>query len=386
MLNLWRRHLAECKPGSKKGRAHTACSCPIWCDGELDGRRYRRSLDTCDWQRAIRKIAELQDPNGTRLKPLEEAVQAFEQHILSLESSTQRKYKNVLRALLEYSNAAGIRDVVDVKLDRLDAYRASRKIARTTAQKELETLRQFFAFCLERRWADENPAKKIKSAKNVKPAEVRPYTLDEITKIVSACDHIGRGSYERLRARAMVLLLNNTALRVCDVATLERARVRDGRILVRTTKTGDTVYLEIWGETQKALDALPAARGSDTSSQYFFWNAVTSRRAVVGIAERTLAAVFKKSGVPEAHAHRFRHTLATRLLGMGGTEQEVADVLGNSPDIVRKHYAKWSQARQKRIDDLMRAAQCLPTASSDAAPPAEKVRPIGAAATGQRVN
>jgi hypothetical protein len=45
---------------------------------------------------------------------------------------------------------------------------------------------------------------------------------------------------------------------------------------------------------------------------------------------------------------------------MGGTEQEVADILGNSPEIVRKHYAKWSQARQQRIDDLMRKAQVSP--------------------------
>lgn len=82
---------------------------------------------------------------------------------------------------------------------------------------------------------------------------------------------------------------------------------------------------------------------------------------MVGIAERTLAAVFKKPEVPNAHAHRFRHTLATRLLGMGGTEQEVADILGNSPEIVRKHYAKWSQARQKWIDDLMWAAQVAPS-------------------------
>ena len=29
---------------------------------------------------------------------------------------------------------------------------------------------------------------------------------------------------------------------------------------------------------------------------------------------------------------------------MGATEQEVADILGNSAEIVRKHYAKWSQA------------------------------------------
>jgi hypothetical protein len=35
----------------------------------------------------------------------------------------------------------------------------------------------------------------------------------------------------------------------------------------------------------------------------YFRNGSTSRRAVVGIAERTLAAVFKKSGVKNAHAH-----------------------------------------------------------------------------------
>jgi hypothetical protein len=49
---------------------------------------------------------------------------------------------------------------------------------------------------------------------------------------------------------------------------------------------------------------------------------------------RTLAAVFKKSSVQRAHAHRFRHTLATELLGRGASFEEVADILGNSPDIV----------------------------------------------------
>jgi hypothetical protein len=38
--------------------------------------------------------------------------------------------------------------------------------------------------------------------------------------------------------------------------------------------------------------------------------------------------------------------------------EDVADVLGNSPEIVRKHYAKWSPARQARIDDLMEKGPC----------------------------
>jgi hypothetical protein len=75
----------------------------------------------------------------------------------------------------------------------------------------------------------------------------------------------------------------------------------------------------------------------------------------VGIAERTLAAVFKKSGVKNPHAHRYRHTLATRLLTDGAIFELVADILGNSPAVVRKHYGKWSKGRQDNIDRAMLA-------------------------------
>ena len=66
-----------------------------------------------------------------------------------------------------------------------------------------------------------------------------------------------------------------------------------------------------------------------------------------------MAAVFKKSGVNNAGTHRFRHTLATRLLATGAAFEEIADILGNTPEIVRKHYAKWSKGRQDRIDEVM---------------------------------
>jgi len=63
--------------------------------------------------------------------------------------------------------------------------------------------------------------------------------------------------------------------------------------------------------------------------------------------------VFKKSGVKNAHARRFRHTLATRLLEQGATFEQIADILGNSPAVVRKHYGKWAKGRQANIDRLM---------------------------------
>ena len=55
----------------------------------------------------------------------------------------------------------------------------------------------------------------------------------------------------------------------------------------------------------------------------------------------------------DAINHRFRHTLATELLGKGGSFEAVADILGDSVAIIKKHYAKWSKERQEQVTNLM---------------------------------
>ena len=239
----------------------------------------------------------------------------------------------------------------EIGVEDIDAYRASRTISSVTWLKELEILRQFFQFCTVRKWAEDNPADGVDKPKNLKPNEVVPYTREEVVRILTACDGIGRGPYERLRARATILLLRYTALRIADVALLARDRVRDGQINVRTMKTGHCVWLPVHPELQAALDVLPAPRGGDNG--YFFWSGNGAKESMVRAAERTLTAVFAAAGVEHAHAHRFRHTLATELLEQGWTYEDVAEVLGNSAAIVRKHYAKWSRGRQSRLTQMM---------------------------------
>ncbi|MCU1337086.1 MAG: phage integrase family protein [Bryobacterales bacterium] len=352
MLNLWRRHTATC-PHRDKGREHDKCSCPWWCDGEIKGKRVRQSLKTRDRQRAFRNADAIE--NGTPpSKTLKEAIAAFENHILPLEASTRRKYENVLDQLKTFCDGKA-RDVDQITVEHLDAYRAARDISAATSMKELQILRQFFGFCHQRKWIDDNPARRIKQPRNIKPKPVVPYTPIEVGKMLAACSEVGHASYERLRARAMVLLLRYTGLRISDVAMLGRDRVTDGRILLYTHKTGNHVFLPITLELQAALASLPDPRGAGSNPQNYFWNGVMGKRAVVDTASRTLAAVFKKSKVPGAHAHRFRHTLATELLARGGSEQEVADILGISAAVVRKHYAKWSRGRQERISTLFEA-------------------------------
>jgi integrase len=209
-----------------------------------------------------------------------------------------------------------------------------------------------------RGWCRSNIARQIKTPRIADQNDVVPYTKREVKAIIAACDTFGLYEYERKRAKGMVLILRYTALRISDTALMRRDRIsRDGkqwRVFLHTTKNNARVHLPIPDELMEVLASLPAPRGSDKNCPYFFWNGKSTPKSMISVAEETLSAVFRKSGVEDAGGHRFRHTLATELLGAGASFEEVADILGNSPAIVRKHYAKWSNKRQSRVDNLMK--------------------------------
>jgi integrase/recombinase XerC len=381
---VYRRHARDCEYFGANGRSVRAdkCRCPFHADGIFQRRRIRQSLKTRSRQLADRRLSDLlkKIKESTTDEPIEVTVaQAAARFLQSYgellpnreyrgigEYATWRKYRTKLRLLEAFCATNDIKLLSDISVEVLEDYRRSRSIVQLTWKVELQALRTFFRFCVSRRWISSNPASEVRSPRNIKPNEVVPYTLVDESRILAACDEIGGSSYqrseanyERRRAKAMIMILRHTALRVSDVCTLRRDAISwdesagRWRILVRTQKSGEPVFLPIPSELELLLDSLPRPRKAAADCPYYFWNGITSRRAVVGIAERTLAAVFRKSRVKDAHAHRFRHTLATRLLAGGATYEQVADILGNSPEVVRKHYAKWSQGRQDNIDRLM---------------------------------
>ncbi len=262
-LTIWRRHTETC-PHSPKGRAYLKCDCPLWADGYIGGKRtLRQSLETRNLARARKKAVALESPEEGVFKPVPEAVNSFLEHCQSegLQFSTYRKYRNNLNHLEAFCMKRGIDAMRELSMDDLDAFRAGHGLKPVMASKELQLLRQFCAFCLDRRWLAENAAKRIKPPRNIKPNDVEPFSLAEVSRIIDACRDIGRTAYERLRARAMVLTLRYTALRIGDVAMLARDRIsRDGnrwRMFLRTEKTGKPVFLPIPPELKAALEACP---------------------------------------------------------------------------------------------------------------------------------
>jgi site-specific recombinase XerD len=372
MFTIFRRHESSCHY-KQRGRTWTKCQCPIWCDGQLLGKRVRKSLDTRDWARARRNLSSVEDPTyGLRecaqsgcgdlvesgrcqrhVRTVAAAIVAYHDAHQDVGMETKRTRRRALRFLQEFLEGRKIQTVNQIDLDALNTFRSTRTLSPRTWIKELEILRHFLRFCLDNEWVARNWAQKVHMPKNLKPAPREPYEPNEIAKIIAACDGIGKGAYERLRARTMVLLLRYTALRISDVAMLRRDRIGDGEVFLRTAKNGKPVKLPVHPDLQAALDMLPLPRGAREDCPYFFWSGNGTVRSLIRTVTETMTAVYKASGVLGASSHRFRHTLATEVLEMGGTLGEAADILGDSEAIVRKHYAKWSNARQARISDLL---------------------------------
>jgi site-specific recombinase XerD len=63
-------------------------------------------------------------------------------------------------------------------------------------------------------------------------------------------------------------------------------------------------------------------------------------------------AEFQQKALP----HRFRHTFCRILLQRGVPVADVAELIGDTEDIVYKHYAKWVPERQARLTEVLKTA------------------------------
>lgn len=353
MLDLFRRHLPTC-PHREKGRAYKRCDCPVHCDGEYKGVRIRRSLKTTNWERAKRRMASIEEEleTGKVRKSVAAAADAFIE-AQDAQPTTMHKYRRVMRRLADFAKANRIEFMNEFTLEHLDRYKQTRELSALTWQKELQTLRGFWAFCIKRKWTETNAAGEMKMPRDPKPKPREPYTDHEIFRILEAAKTYGRTDYERRRATAMVHLLAAYGLRIGDVVRLRRDQIIGDTIQLHAMKNGKHFMGLLTPQVIEALNELPLPHGASPDCPYFFWNGQGQALHAVKVAVEGLNAVYRKSGVEKAVSHRFRHTLATNILVNGGTIEDAANALGDDPAIVRKHYAKFSPELQRNAQTVM---------------------------------
>lgn len=359
-LTLQRRHTTKC-PDRDKGLNFLKCrgGCPFRISGTDDKGRVRETLKIRDYARAMRKYNAFVDeragitPQEATRKKVADAIDAYMAQKSRSSEETRRKYRRILNYLQTFLTDRGIHNVCDVRAEMLDEFRLWRNKDGWTWVKESEILKAFFAFCLEREWAARNPARGLVVDIPEEANDVTPYNEDEIVKILRACNEIGRGSYERLRARAMVLVMRFAGLRLSDVVTLSRDHIQGRHLVKKTVKNRKVVNIKLPETVLQALDMVPHPKGAAKDCKLFFASGNASVRSLVKGAWRTLSRVFERAGVERAHPHKFRHTLASELLGKGESIEIVSHILGDTPATIRRHYAKTTPEYQSRLDEAI---------------------------------
>jgi integrase len=73
---------------------------------------------------------------------------------------------------------------------------------------------------------------------------------------------------------------------------------------------------------------------------------------------RRLAKIFELAGPFEEKPtpHRFRHTFVRILLEKGVPVADVAVLIGDTEDVLRRHYSRWIKTRQDRLTKILRDA------------------------------
>jgi integrase len=408
-LNLYRRHKRECRAGhseqyissefEERKRGWKRCECPIVLSGTLQRKFKRVSTGQWEWA-AARAIAAQREALGdwdqNSASPLAPIAETGEEHVKierainaflaereeTLSPNTYRKNSYVLNSLKSYSVHKGYVLLSQWTPIDLREFRTSWGVAPNTATKYMEIVKSFFGFAVANKWIIESPAKLIrgargKAANNQK--ERIPFSDEELQEMYDACEHRygktpikwSREVHHRPAKNEIVnyryvwtgedvadfiSVSTYTGLRISDVATFHADRLqKNGECHVRTTKTGSKVCTWIPEWLQERIRARSAKYGP----LIFGAHETTNINTITDLWRRRLNRLWDLCGPwkSKPHPHRFRHTFARILLQKPGvTVRDVAELLGDTEDMVLRHYGAWVPERQERLSRILRDA------------------------------
>ena len=401
-LNLYRRHGSKC-PGGRAlhettyeadefRRGWRNCACPIYASGTLGGKFKRRNTErtawpeakavAAHWELAAAWVVPTRSPGACGVAaemaasarepleqgmPLADAIQSYlaVKQGTGMAESTLRKYRTFTNQLTAFADGKGYTALRQFTASDIDMYYANWKLGPRSKAHGLEKLRGFFRFCVNREWIGKSPV-----TEDLKPplgasrvANKVPFTDEELRRIVKACDRLettewsngaAGGIWTGQDVKDFVWVLLYTGLRISDAALFDLSRLHGNELLLRAKKNGGDVFTWIPDWLRDRLRDLQLQRGSKP-----FIPGVSIRlETVTDLWRRRINRVFALAGRFDERPtpHRFRHTFARILLQRGVPVSDVADLLGDDENTVRKHYARWVPERQARLTSILRNA------------------------------
>jgi len=364
-ITVYKRHSTGCP--HKADRSYKRCDCRMMLEWSDNGKRYRVSAKTRSWEKAEQKARAMERdaharslgeaPKAGEPVTVDAAVEMFTNKKAGKHKETRRKYKYTLDAFSAFCQRNGRVYLADVTESDLEKFQASWNLKSNYAKRnEQERLRAFFRFaCASSEIRlPHNPTGQLEHFNVTSQEPEDPFTEKEYAAIVAACDKVESFDGKTAeRCKALVAVMRHAGLSIQDAAILERDAVTPGKVgkkdcyfvELRRSKTKTGVNNPIPVEVGEAL--LAAANGNP---KYIFWSGNGEPVTIAKDCSEKLKKVFRKSGVKNAHSHRFRKTYGVDLLKHGVPLNMVSKALGHRNTVItERHYLKWVPALRDQL-------------------------------------
>jgi integrase len=356
-LELYRRHTRTC-PDRHRGRNWLKCSgkrpCPLYCDGLLHGRRYRKSLGR-DLGRANTRLTQIEESGRVSRNPktLAQMVKLYIEKCRAdkLAGGTVERYARILHALVQFAGKDP--DLGQPFLATITEFRVKQPWKEvTTMRQNLIALRTFGNWAVAHGWIGRNWAIDLPADPG---GQTQPFADEEVAALLAACNQLAGGFHcsaerARKRARAFLLVLLYTGLRVSDAVQLRRDRIdANGRLFTKIAKTGERIYLKVKPTVLQALQQLPQA--DNLRPGYYFWTTGSTLASACTLYRHTLKFVQAHAGIEDVRPHRFRDTFAKAVLDMGHPLSTLQLLLGHKNiSTTERYYRHFSRQQQCLMD------------------------------------
>jgi integrase len=249
--------------------------------------------------------------------------------------ATQSTYGRVLDKIAATHGHRLVRDATTADLDRIIGRMHATP---TQANKLRKALGFLFGYAVKIGWRADNPVTATDRFKV--SGGYHTWTEAEIAQYRA---HHAYGTTARL---AMELALN-TAGRRCNLATLERAQLRDGRFQIEHAKGGKATSVPAAAATIAAIEAMPAI-----GIKHFIVTAYGKPFTIAGFGNK-FRQWANEAGLPHCSLHGLRKAQSRRLAESGATVPQGKAVTGQGKDETFLYYAE--QANRSDLADAAMA-------------------------------
>jgi site-specific recombinase XerD len=386
MLHVVVRHQPPCK---QKDPAYRRCDCPKYVHGvpEGGGSMVRQSARTRSWESAEKFARRLDKESMNRklgiqpelkLKGMEikSAVTQFLQSKQKANASeaTMDSYELVLKdQFLPWCTKSGLSYLDQLTSDALmivdELWTNGRRMhakgdktgnASSTARIKYTRLSSFFNYWIKRGKLTQNPLKLAFDRPKLKDEDVRetqPLEQDDLKKLLDRTyfpiPGQKHGEVHRVKQRGLLLLMRYSGMSIVDALKLPRTslgpnyEMPEDAVELRRTKTGKPVFVLLPKRVAELLRSLP-----NSTPDYFFWDGTVDNRTLTDNWRQSLKRLAQLAGVEGFHPHRMRCTFAVEQLLRGTGIEDVAEMLGNTPEVCARHYAPLAKQRRERLGML----------------------------------